>query len=80
MASRIYCHFPDLDEEMNQPEPVLNYVDSHLAILIHFVVGQLHLLERHHLLPQRLTADRAVGVRVEAGRWRRIGLASDQPR
>lgn len=53
---------------------------THLTILVHFVVGELHLLEGHDLFPQRLAADWTVRMRVETGgRWR-IRFACDQPR
>lgn len=55
-------------------------VRTHLAILVHFVVGQLHLLEGHDLLAQSFAANRTVGMRVEASGWGWVSFAGDQPR
>ncbi len=52
---------------------------TYLAVLIHLVVGELDLLEGDDLLPQLLPGVRGVWVWVEAARWGRVCLASDQP-
>jgi len=48
--------------------------------LIEHVVGEFDLLERDGLLEQLVAAERRVGVRVDACRQRRVGLAGDEPR
>lgn len=51
-----------------------------MATLVHFIVGQLDLLEADHLLAQLFRTVGGVGVEVETGRRWRVRLASDQPR
>uniref|UniRef100_A0A182VMP9 Uncharacterized protein n=1 Tax=Anopheles merus TaxID=30066 RepID=A0A182VMP9_ANOME len=54
-------------------------VQHDLARLVHLVVGELDLLERDHLPPQRIGPERSVRMGVEASGRRWVGLARHQP-
>jgi len=51
-----------------------------MSMLVQLVVGELELLERHHLLGQVVAAERRVGMGAEAVGHGRVGLAGHQPR
>jgi len=52
---------------------------SHLAVLVHVVVCQLHFLEGDDLFPQLLAGEGRVGMHVKSRGCRRIRFASLQP-
>ena len=67
---------------LHQVDPGLELVHGvqhYLPILVQLVVGELDLLEGHNLLGELVSSEGTVGVTVEAVRWRRVALASNQP-
>lgn len=56
-----------------------NYCDTHVALVVQLVVGQLELVEADHLAHPRLPRGRRVRVDVDSGRHRGVGVARHHP-
>lgn len=57
----------------------IRFYFSHLAMLVHVVVRQLHFLERNNLFSQLLAGEGWIGMDVKSRGRRRIGFAGFQP-
>lgn len=55
-------------------------IPNYLSVLVHFVIGELDLLERHDLFPQLFPGVRGVRVSVQPIRSGGIRFARHQPR
>jgi len=53
---------------------------THVSVGVEYVVGEFEFLEGDDLSCQLVAGERWVRVRVEAGRYGRVGLAGDEPR
>ncbi len=52
---------------------------TNLSILVHLVVGELHLLKGDDLLAKLFSGVRSIRVRIEPVRWGWVSLSGDQP-
>ncbi len=62
-----------------KPKQKKMWLSTYMAAFVHFIVGQLDLLEWDHLFAQLLHTVRGIRVQVETGGRGRVRLAGHQP-